>query len=139
MDESRFVENRIENHNAFGLVLTDSCLPLKGTDYDCDTTPVPEGFPGETGAHIIENNRVIGNVFINNGSKPLRRALDGPGGGYRVRINRHGADQLFCEEHYKTMKLLAEPPGERCAAALRRCHRRPASEVRAGVSDTERS
>lgn len=50
-------------------VLSDSYLPLIGTDYECYTTPVPEGFAGPTGQHVIEHNRVIGNVFVNNGSK----------------------------------------------------------------------
>ena len=113
MDESRFVENRIENHDAFGLVLTDSCLPLIGTDYDCYTTPVPEGFAGPTGQHIIENNRVIGNVFVNNGSKA------GSGGAWKgleadIVFGSEGTAQTNCfaNNSFKTLKLLAGPPAK---------------------------
>lgn len=113
MDESRFVQNRIENHDAFGLVLTDSCLPLKGTDYDCDTTPVPPGFAGKTGAHIIENNRVIGNMFINNGVKPL---TTGPWAGLEgdIVFGSEGTAQTNCfaGNTYKKLKLLAKPPAK---------------------------
>jgi hypothetical protein len=113
MDESRFVENRIENHDAFGLVLTDSCLPLIGTDYDCYTTPVPEGFAGPTGQHTIEHNRVIGNVFVNNGNKA------GSGGEWKgleadIVFGSEGTAQTNCfsDNSYKTLKLLAEPPAK---------------------------
>ena len=113
MDESRFVQNRIENHNAFGLVLSDSCLPLKGTDYDCETSPTPEGFGGETGQHIIEHNRVIGNVFVNNGNKPLP---GGPWVGLEADIvfGSEGAAQTNCfaDNRYTTMKLLGKPPAK---------------------------
>ncbi len=113
MDESRFVENRIENHAAFGLVLSDSCLPLIGTDYDCNTTPVPPGFAGDVGAHIIENNRVIGNVFINNGVEPL---VDSPWSGLEADIvfGSTGTAQTNCfaNNTYKTLKLLANPPAK---------------------------
>jgi hypothetical protein len=113
MDESRFVQNRIENHSAFGLVLTDSCLPLTGTDYDCYTTPVPPGFAGKTGAHIIENNRVIGNVFINNGVEPL---TEGPWAGLEgdIVFGSEGTAQTNCfaGNTYKKLKLLAKPPAK---------------------------
>jgi hypothetical protein len=113
MDESRFVQNRIENHKAFGLVLTDSCLPLTGTDYDCYTTPVPEGFAGKTGAHIIENNRVIGNVFINNGVEPL---TEGPWAGLEgdIVFGSEGTAQTNCfaGNTYKKLRLLAKPPAK---------------------------
>lgn len=113
MDESRFVENRIENHDAFGLVLSDSCLPLIGTDYDCNTTPVPEGFAGEVGAQIIENNRVIGNVFINNGVEPL---VDSPWSGLEGDIvfgsEASAQTNCFAGNTYTTLKLLAKPPAK---------------------------
>lgn len=113
MDESRFIENRIENHKAFGLVLTDSCLPLKGTDYDCDTTPVPPGFAGKTGAQIIEHNRVVGNVFINNGVEPLK---EGPWAGLEgdIVFGSAGTAQTNCfkDNTYEKMRLLANPPAK---------------------------
>ncbi len=110
LDESRFVENRIENHDAFGLVLSDSCLPLIGTDYDCYATPVPEGFAGKLGQHIIENNRVIGNVFVNNGNNPDRNspwaALASD-----IAFGSEGTAQsnCFAGNSYKILKLLAKP------------------------------
>jgi len=113
MDESRFIENRIENHRAFGLVLSDSCLPLVGTDYDCYTTPVPDGFAGEVGAQVIENNRVVGNVFINNGAKPLK---EGPWAGLEADIvfGSAGTAQTNCfaGNTYKQLKLLGKPPAK---------------------------
>ncbi len=113
MDESRFVENRIENHDAFGLVLSDSCLPLMGTDYDCYTTPVPEGFAGKTGQQIIEHNRVIGNVFVNNGGK---KGAGGEWAGLEGDIvfgsEGTAATNCFAGNTYKTLKLLGKTAAE---------------------------
>ncbi|MEH6588999.1 MAG: right-handed parallel beta-helix repeat-containing protein [Halioglobus sp.] len=112
MDESRFVENKIENNNAFGLVLADSCVVLAGTDFDCDTSPVPEGFAGTLGSQAIENNRVLRNVFINNGSKPLTegpyKGLEGDivfGSGATAQSN------CFAGNVYQQMHVLANAPG----------------------------
>ena len=94
-------------------MLTDSCLPLIGTDYDCYTTPVPEGFAGPTGQRIIEHNRVIGNVFVNNGNKA------GSGGEWKgleadIVFGSEGTagTNCFSNNSYKTLKLLAEPPAK---------------------------
>ena len=112
MDESRFVENRIENNDAFGLVLADSCVVLKGTDYDCETSPVPEGFAGELGSQIIEDNRVLRNVFVNNGSKPL---TEGPYKGLEGDIVFGSAataqSNCFAGNIYEKLRILAKPPG----------------------------
>lgn len=111
MDESRFVENRIENNDAFGLVLADSCVVLAGTDFDCETSPVPEGFAGELGSHIIEGNRVLRNVFVNNGSKPL---ASGPYKGLEGDIvfasGATAESNCFAGNSYKQLKVLAKPP-----------------------------
>jgi hypothetical protein len=113
MDESRFVQNRIENHDAFGLVLSDSCLPLIGTDYDCYSTPVPPGFAGEIGAQIIENNRVIGNVFINNGTKPLSDSLwSGLEGDIVFGSAGTAQTNCFANNTYRKLTLLAKPPAK---------------------------
>lgn len=111
MDESRFVENRIENNKAFGLILADSCLVLKGTDYDCETSPVPEGFAGELGSHIIEGNRVLRNVFVNNGSEPLTE------GAYKgleadIVFGSAGTAQsnCFAGNVYQQLRVLGKPP-----------------------------
>jgi parallel beta helix pectate lyase-like protein len=111
MDESRFVENKIENNHAFGLVLADSCVVLVGTDFDCETSPVPEGFAGTLGSHIIENNRVLRNVFINNGSKPL---TEGPYKGLEGDIvfasGASAQSNCFAGNVYQQMHVLANPP-----------------------------
>jgi hypothetical protein len=113
MDESRFVENRIENNNAFGLILADSCVVLAGTDYDCETSPVPEGFPGVLGSQIIENNRVLRNVFINNGSKAL---TEGPYKGLQADIvfasGATAESNCFAGNTYKQLRILANPPAK---------------------------
>ena len=74
---------------------------------------MPKGFPGELGQHIIEHNRVIGNVFVNNGNKPL------PGGPWQgleadIVFGSEGTAQTNCfaGNTYETMKLLARPPGK---------------------------
>lgn len=111
MDESRFVENRIENHHAFGLVLADSCVVLKGSDYDCESSPVPPGFAGIAGSHIIENNRVIGNLFVNNGTKTLKDSLyAGMEGDIVFGSVATAQSNCFANNTYKRLHLLAKPP-----------------------------
>ncbi len=111
MDESRFVENRIENNNAFGMVLADSCVVLAGTDFDCETSPVPAGFAGVLGSQVIENNRVLRNVFVNNGTKPL---AGGPYQGLEGDIVFGSAataqSNCFAGNVYERLSVIANPP-----------------------------
>jgi hypothetical protein len=111
MDESRFVENRIENHDAFGLVLADSCVVLDGTDYDCETAGVPDGFAGYLGSEIVENNRVLRNLFINNGGRPSPDTPHREAAGDIVFASALTAQSnCFAGNVYERMSVLANPP-----------------------------
>lgn len=111
MDESRFVENRIENHDAFGLVLADSCVVLAGSDYDCETSPVPEGFAGPLGSNIIENNRVIGNLFVNNGSRPPAGPFGPLAGDIVFGSTGTATSNCFADNVYRRFTDMVSPHG----------------------------
>ena len=68
VDDSLMTGNRIENNNFFGIVIADYCVVVDGSPYACDLDPTitPEFIADQTAI----NNRVIGNVVINNGLNP---------------------------------------------------------------------
>jgi len=56
--------NRIENNNFFGLAFIDYCVAVDGSDFACSRRPpnIRDTAP--------EDNRIIGNIFVNNGGSP---------------------------------------------------------------------
>lgn len=65
VDHSIVKNNLIEDHNFFGVVIADYCLAVQGTSFDCLSNPPPATFDP-----VPENNKVIGNTLINNGTNP---------------------------------------------------------------------
>ncbi len=68
VDDSTIAGNRIENHDFTGIAVVDYCLAVLFTPFAChlDPTVTPE-FVADQGA---ENNRIVGNVLIDNGANP---------------------------------------------------------------------
>lgn len=73
VDDSLMTRNRIENNDFFGIVIADYCFVVQGTPFSCDPT-APEFDPSITPEFVADqaatNNRVIGNVLVNNGTDP---------------------------------------------------------------------
>lgn len=63
VDDATIEGNRIENNHFFGVAITDFCVAVLGTPFDCSRVP-PAFDPAP------EDNRVVGNVFSNNGTQP---------------------------------------------------------------------
>ena len=69
--------NRIENNDFVGIAISDYCLPLIGTPYQC---PPPFGIPGlpfdptVTPEFLADqsasNNAVVGNILEDNATSP---------------------------------------------------------------------
>jgi parallel beta-helix repeat protein len=74
VDDSLISGNRIEDNHFSGIAIVDYCLTVLGTPQDCSTDPslTPEFLADQT----AENNRVEGNVFINNGTMPEPHPFD---------------------------------------------------------------
>ena len=64
VDRVEVLDNRIENNEFFGVAFIDYCLAVDGTDFACNVRPpnIRDTAP--------EDNRIIGNVFVDNGSNP---------------------------------------------------------------------
>jgi hypothetical protein len=60
--------NLVENNNFVGIAVVDYCLPFQGTPFDCSLDPAitPEFLADQA----AENNSVVDNVTVNNGTMP---------------------------------------------------------------------
>jgi len=68
VDDSLIARNRIERNGLTGIALVDVCLAFAGTEFDCSLDPgvTPEFLADQDAT----NNRVVGNVLIDNGTSP---------------------------------------------------------------------
>jgi parallel beta-helix repeat protein len=68
VDESVVSGNLVENNHFVGIAIVDYCLPFQGTDFDCsvDPTITPEFLADQA----AENNSVVDNISVNNGTNP---------------------------------------------------------------------
>ena len=68
VDDSLISGNLIENNDFVGTAIVDYCLPFIGTPFDCSVDPsiTPEFLADQA----AENNRVVGNVLVENGTNP---------------------------------------------------------------------
>jgi parallel beta-helix repeat protein len=70
VDESRISQNLVEDNDFVGVAITDYCLPLIGTPFDCSGPTIP---PEIRDAFLADqeasNNSVVGNTLNNNGTK----------------------------------------------------------------------
>lgn len=68
VDQSEISGNRIERNDFAGVAVTDYCLAVLGSAFDCalDPTITPEFLADSTAT----DNRVVDNVLIENGTKP---------------------------------------------------------------------
>jgi parallel beta-helix repeat protein len=77
VDDSLIYRNHVENNDFVGIAVSDYCLPLLGTPFQC---PPPLGIPGLpfdpsiTPEFLADqsaaNNAVVENVLVNNGTDP---------------------------------------------------------------------
>jgi parallel beta-helix repeat protein len=67
-DDSLVSGNLVEGNDFVGIAVVDYCLPFQDTPFDCskDDDVTPEFLAGQA----AENNRVVGNVLVENGTKP---------------------------------------------------------------------
>ncbi len=63
VDDARIEGNTIENNDFVGIAVTDFCLAVMGTSFDCSVMP-PAFDP------VPERNRIVGNLLANNGTNP---------------------------------------------------------------------
>jgi parallel beta-helix repeat protein len=68
VDESLFLRNHVEGNDFVGLAITDYCLVVLGSPFDCSVDPEVE--PGFIDDNEASDNRVIDNTFVNNGTNP---------------------------------------------------------------------
>jgi len=68
VDESEISGNLVEDNDFVGIAIVDYCLPFQGTPFDCsiDPTITPEFLADQA----AENNSVVGNTVLNNGTDP---------------------------------------------------------------------
>jgi parallel beta-helix repeat protein len=68
VDDSLVSRNRIEDNDFVGIAIVDYCLPFVGTPFDCalDPSVTPEFLADQA----AENNSVVENVLVNNGTNP---------------------------------------------------------------------
>jgi parallel beta-helix repeat protein len=68
VDDSVISGNLVENNEFVGIGIVDYCLPFIGTPFDCTLDPsiTPEFIADQA----AENNRVVGNLLLNNGTTP---------------------------------------------------------------------
>ena len=68
VDDSLISGNVVENNDFVGIGVVDYCVPFMGTDFDCgvDPTITPEFLLDQA----AENNRVVENILVNNGTMP---------------------------------------------------------------------
>ena len=65
-DDSLFLRNHVEGNDFVGIAITDYCLVVLGSPFDCAVDPsVPPGFIADNAA---SDNRVIDNTFVGNGT-----------------------------------------------------------------------
>lgn len=67
-DDSLLVRNRFANHALAGLAIVDACVAWAGTRFDCSTNPFMT--PQFLADQDATNNRVLNNLFSNNGVTP---------------------------------------------------------------------
>ena len=60
--------NRIENNDFFGIVIADYCVVVDGSPYSCELDPTVS--PEFIADQAATNNRVVGNIVVNNGTNP---------------------------------------------------------------------
>lgn len=70
VDDSVFEGNLVENNDFIGIALVDYCLAVAGGDFDCSTDPDVTSNPGFVPKSTAENNRVIDNTLVSNGTMP---------------------------------------------------------------------
>jgi parallel beta-helix repeat protein len=73
VDNSLITRNHIEDNDFSGIAIVDYCLTVQGTPQDCSNPGIPPAFLLDQTA---ENNRVVGNVLINNGTDPVPHPFD---------------------------------------------------------------
>jgi parallel beta-helix repeat protein len=68
VDESVISGNLVEDNDFVGIAIVDYCLPFQGTPFDCslDPTVTPEFLADQA----AENNSVVDNHAVNNGTNP---------------------------------------------------------------------
>ena len=68
VDDSLISGNLVEDNDFVGIAIVDYCLPFQGTPFDCsiDPTITPELLADQA----AENNSVVGNNLVNNGTDP---------------------------------------------------------------------
>jgi hypothetical protein len=67
-DDSLFLRNRVEGNDFVGFAVTDYCLVVLGSPFDCASDPSVS--PGFIADNTASNNRVIDNTFVGNGENP---------------------------------------------------------------------
>jgi parallel beta-helix repeat protein len=67
-DDSRIEENVVRDNDFLGVGIVDYCLVTLGTPFDCSVDP--EITPGFIADSAASDNRVIGNVAVDNGDDP---------------------------------------------------------------------
>jgi parallel beta-helix repeat protein len=67
-DESRFERNRIEGHDFTGIAITDYCVVVAGTPFDCMLDPAVT--PEFIALSQAVNNQVLDNIVTGNGLNP---------------------------------------------------------------------
>ena len=65
VSDNKLAGNRIENNDFFGLALLDFCFGLTGAPGPCSPNPNTSGADP-----VPRDNRIQGNVFVNNGTNP---------------------------------------------------------------------
>jgi hypothetical protein len=68
VDDSVISGNLVEDNDSLGIAIVDYCLPFEGTDFSCSNDPdiTPEFMADQT----AENNKVVENTLVNNGTMP---------------------------------------------------------------------
>ncbi|MDH3201954.1 MAG: right-handed parallel beta-helix repeat-containing protein [Myxococcales bacterium] len=69
VDESAISGNLVENNNFTGIAVVDYCPPFEGTPFACGVDP-DTLTPGFLEDQAAENNRVVGNILVENGTNP---------------------------------------------------------------------
>jgi len=66
VDDSEIARNRIENNGFSGIAIADYCIAVSLSPFTCAVDPtITDEFLADEGA---ENNRVVGNILVNNGT-----------------------------------------------------------------------
>ena len=112
VDDSLIARNVVENNDFIGIALVDYCLAVSGGPFDCAVDP--EVTPGFVADHTAENNRVVENLVVNNGTNvdptsPFAFAASDLG---LLTTDDHGncyADNIYAT-FFSTLGLLPECP-----------------------------